>query len=75
MLKEESRLKWLFNKDNMPLTPTNMLLVHVITGRIKRNKQLINGLWSMSIRPGNLSWDCVIWVKKVLDELKVDRKT
>ncbi len=43
-------------------------------GKVADKARLVNVLHNTPIRQGQLGWNCVIWVKEVLEGLKADGK-
>ena len=69
-----SRTEWSFDEQNIPLMLTGMLLIRIMIGKVEDKVQLVSVLCNISIRQGQPGWNCVIWVKEVLEGLKADEK-
>lgn len=66
--------EWFFEERECSLTPTSMLLVRIMVGKVADGNRLVSILRSTPIRQGQPGWNCVIWVKEALDTLKADSK-
>ena len=69
-----SGTEWFFDEQNIPLAPTGMLLVRIMIGKAKDKARLVSVLRNTPTRQGQPGWNCVIWVKEVLEGLKADGK-
>lgn len=73
-LTQTGETEWYYEERDTSLTPTSMLLVRVIIGKVKDRDRLVNVLRNNPIRQGNSDWNCVMWIKEALEGLKVDGK-
>lgn len=69
-----SGTEWGFDEQDIPLAPTGMLLVRIMIGKVEDKARLVSVLRNTPIRQGQPGWNCVIWVKEVLEGLKADGK-
>ncbi len=69
-----SGTEWVFDQQDIPLAPTGMLLVRIMIGKVEDKARLVSVLHNTPIRQGQPGWNCVIWVKEVLEGLKADGK-
>jgi hypothetical protein len=69
-----SGTEWFFDEQDIPLVPTGMLLVRIMIGKVEDKVRLVSVLRNTPIRQGQPGWNCVIWVKEVLEGLKADGK-
>ncbi|EFE44655.1 hypothetical protein TRV_00582 [Trichophyton verrucosum HKI 0517] len=67
-------LEWVFEERECPLTPTSMLLVRVIIGKILDMNRLAEILRNTPVREDQPGWNCVAWVKEALESLANDSK-
>ncbi|KAF3893290.1 DNAJ domain containing protein [Trichophyton interdigitale] len=67
-------LEWEFEERECPLTPTNMLLVRVIIGKILDRDRLAEIMRNTPVRESQPGWNCVVWVKEALESLANDPK-
>ncbi len=51
-----------------------MLLVRIMIAKVEDNSRLSNMLRSTPIRQGEQGWNCVFWIKEVLEKLKGETK-
>ncbi|KAM0433314.1 hypothetical protein ACHAPT_004190 [Fusarium lateritium] len=63
---------WKYDKTNITMMPTSMILVRVLVGKIKSLSRLDAIIEKTSIRPKQASWNCVIWVKEALQAATQD---
>ena len=66
--------EWDFEERECPLTPTNMLLVRVVVGKIIDGNRLAEILRNTPVREDQPGWNCVAWVKEALESLANDSK-
>jgi hypothetical protein len=66
--------QWVFDEHDIPLAPTGMLLVRIMIGKVEDKARLVHVLRNTPIRQGQPGWNCVIWVKEVLEGLKAGGK-
>ncbi|KAJ5738067.1 hypothetical protein N7493_001222 [Penicillium malachiteum] len=66
--------EWSFEERDCPLSPTSMLLVRVMVGKVADGNRLVEILRNTPIREGQPGWNCVFWVKEALERLQVDPK-
>lgn len=73
-LKQTGGSEWFFEERETPLAPTNMLLVRVMIGKVEKKERLLDVLRKTPIRQGQPHWNCVEWVREVLEGLRADGK-
>lgn len=69
-----SGTEWFLDEQDVSLLPTAMILVRIMIGKVKDKARLVGVLRNTRIRQGQPGWNCVIWVKEVLEGLKADGK-
>ena len=69
-----SGLQGFFDEQDIPLTPIGMLLVRIMIGKVEDKTRLVDVLRNTPIRQGQPGWNCVNWVKEVLEGLKAGGK-
>ena len=62
-------MQWSFEEAECPPTPTNMLLVRVVIGKIQDGDRLVDLLRSVPIRQDLVGWNCVFWVREAFETL------
>lgn len=67
-------VEWSFEEAECPPTPTNMLLVRVVIGKVQDDNHLVDILRGIPIRQEQGGWNCVFWVKEALETLVADGK-
>jgi hypothetical protein len=70
----QSGTEWVFDEQDIPLKPTGMILVRIMIGKVEDKARLVSVLRNTPIRQGLPGWNCVSWVKEVLEGLKTDGK-
>ncbi|KAF2137375.1 uncharacterized protein K452DRAFT_291630 [Aplosporella prunicola CBS 121167] len=73
-LQQGGGSEWVFEERDTPLTPTSMLLVRVLIGKVEKRDRLLEVMQKTPIRQGQPGWNCVGWVKEVLETLAADKK-
>ena len=66
--------EWYFDGSKCQLTPTSMLLVRVMIGKVEDGNSLAQILSTTPIRQNKVGWNCVAWVREALERLKADGK-
>ncbi|KAG2022069.1 hypothetical protein GB937_004163 [Aspergillus fischeri] len=61
--------EWFFEERECQLTPTSILLVRIMVGKVADGNRLVEILRNTPIRQGQPGWNC-----EALDKLKVDSK-
>lgn len=74
-LQQGGGSEWFFEERETPLTPTSMLLVRVMIGKIEKKDRLLDIMRRTPIRQDQPGWNCVEWVKEVLEAFRSDGKT
>ena len=67
-------IQWVFEEQHIGLGATNLFLVRVMIGKVKKKRRLVNALRSIPIRQSEDGWNCVIWVRQALEALQADGK-
>ncbi|OAL28656.1 hypothetical protein AYO20_09380 [Fonsecaea nubica] len=66
-------IHWEFEKETVPLRPTNMVLVRVLIGKINDLPCLDAILCQTPVKDGVKDWNCVAWLKGALELVGKDK--
>ncbi|KAG5790717.1 hypothetical protein H9Q69_010230 [Fusarium xylarioides] len=61
---------WQFEERDIRMEPTNMILVRVIVGKVRKRDQVEAILRSIPVRGQTPGWNCVHWVQEALETLQ-----
>jgi hypothetical protein len=67
--------EWYFEKKDIGLLPTSMLLVRVMIGKVERMDRFYEVIGTVSINLGENGWNCVSWVKEAVERLNYNDHT
>lgn len=60
---------WIFEERDIPLYPTDMLLVRILIAKVTDLDQVRACLRGVPLVQDDDSWNCVVWVKHALEHL------
>jgi hypothetical protein len=68
----QNKTEWVLDEQDISLRPTSMILVRIMIGKVEDKARLVSVLRNTPMRQGLPGWNCVTWVKEVLEGLKAD---
>jgi hypothetical protein len=71
---EVNGMTWVFEERETTLMMTSALLVRVMIAKVENKDRLVSIIRNTPIRPDVAGWNCVGWVKEVLETLETDGK-
>ncbi|KAL2072014.1 hypothetical protein VTL71DRAFT_11357 [Oculimacula yallundae] len=63
---------WEFTEERISLQPVDALLVRILIAKIERKDRAVDIFRKIPIKPDELGWNCVSWVKEALAALQTD---
>jgi hypothetical protein len=69
-----NQLQWIFEERDIPLAPTQMLLVRIIVAKITDREQLLRAIRGTQLVHNDKSWTCKSWVRDTVARVQANGK-